>query len=95
MASKPNVIINDRDLAILAALSKTPLDAQQLLHISTAFPQPFTHERLVRRRLQALSSAGLVATYQYATIGRGAVNYYKLTPLGFQVLNGPHVPNCK
>jgi len=76
--------------AILAGLSKTPLDAQQLLHISTAFPQPFTHERLVRRRLQALSTAGLVATYQYATIGRGAVNYYKLTPLGFQVLNGPH-----
>jgi hypothetical protein len=90
MTSKSNVIVNDRDLAILAALSKTPLDAQQLLRISIAFPQPFTHERLVRRRLQALSTAGLVTTYQYATIGRGAVNYYKLTPVGFQVLNGPH-----
>lgn len=37
----------------------------------------------------------LVATYHYATIGRGAVNYYKLTPLGFQVFNGPQavLPN--
>lgn len=95
MTTKPTVIVNDRDLAVLASLSKTPLDAQQLLRISVSFPQPFTHERLVRRRMQSLTLAGLVATYQYATIGRGAVNYYKLTPLGYQMLNGANavMPN--
>jgi len=88
MASKPTTILTQRDLAILGSLSKTPLDARQVLEISSTFSRPFTHERLVRRRLQRLAEAGFASRFHYATFGSGAVNYYKLAPLGFRMLHG-------
>jgi hypothetical protein len=88
MASKPVINLTARDSEILAALIKSPLDARQLLLLSSAFEQPFTHERLVRRRLSRLVEAGLVNRYQYATVGAGAVNYYKPTRLGYRMIEG-------
>jgi len=92
MTSKPTTILTQRDLAILSSLSKTPLDACQILDISSTFSLPFTHERLVRRRLQRLVQAGFACRFHYATFGSGAVNYYKLAPLGYQMLHGTNTP---
>jgi hypothetical protein len=71
---------------------RCPLTAEQLLRLSATFSQPFLAVRRVRRRLHLLWSAGWVQCWQYATSSRGAVNYYKLTPAGFRLLNGPKTP---
>jgi len=39
--------------------------------------------------MQALATAGWVRCWHYASTSRGAVNYYKLTPDGYRLLNGP------
>ena len=83
-------LLTARDTEILAALHRCPLTAQQLLKLSQTFEQPFTHERLVRRRLQALAHAGRVRQSWYATAGRGgSPAYYQLTLLGYRLLHGP------
>ena len=88
MASKSTIYLTARDNEVLDALIKTPLDARQLLRMSRCFMQPFTHERLVRRRMTQLVTAGMASCYQYATFGAGAVNYYKPTKLGYQLAQG-------
>jgi len=81
-----------RDVEILRALARCPLSAEQLLRLSATFAQPFTAIRRVRRRLHVLALAGWVQRWQYATTSRGAQNYYKLSPAGFRLLNGPKTP---
>lgn len=88
MASKPSTILTRRDLDTFRAISNTPLDARQLLEISVTFSQPFTHERLVRRRMQQLAHSAFVSCFQYATCTSGTLNYYKIAPLGYQILHG-------
>jgi len=83
-------LLTSRDTEILAALDRSPLTAQQLLKLSQTFQQPFTHERLVRRRLRVLADAGRVRQSWYATAGRGgSPAYYQLTLLGYRLLHGP------
>jgi hypothetical protein len=89
MTSTPATTLTHRDEEVLAALARTPLTADQLLRYSETFAQPFTHERLVRRRLQQLGARGWVQCWQYASTSHGAVNYYKLTTAGYRLLNGP------
>src|SRR6266550_4735492 len=81
-------LLTPRDLEILASLDYSPLTAAQLLKMSQTFPEPFTTERRVRDRLQILESAGRVRTWQYATTGRGALNCYSLSRLGYRILHG-------
>lgn len=81
-----------RDLQILRALCRSPLSTSQLLELSATFPQPFSAPRPLRRRMQALASAGWVHCWQYASTSRGAENYYKVTPAGYRLLNGPKAP---
>src|SRR5881409_3177341 len=81
--------VTSRDFEILAALDRCPLTAAQLLKLSETFPLPFTTERRVRERLQILCDCGRVRRSQYyATAGRGAQNYYRLTSVGYRLLNG-------
>ena len=87
MASKRHIILTQRDREVLRALDRTPLDARQLLRLSQTFCQPFTQDRLVRRRLQDLAEAGYVSAFSYV-VGRALLNYYKLSPTGYQLLYG-------
>src|SRR4051794_37648789 len=87
-STAPLRLLTPRDLEILTALDYAPLTARQLLKLSCTFAQPFPNERRVRDRLQALGSAGRVRRWQYATAGRGAPNYYTLSPLGYRLLHG-------
>jgi len=83
-------LLTPRDTEILAALDRCPLTAGQLLKLSQTFQQPFTHERLVRRRLRVLADVGRVRQSWYATAGPGgSPAYYQLTLLGFRLLHGP------
>lgn len=91
MASKPTIKLTARDYEILDALLKTPMEARQLLAISGSFVQPFTHERLVRRRLSQLTGEGLARCFRYATASSGRVNYYKISPKGYRLLQGHDV----
>jgi hypothetical protein len=89
MTSKASLrLVTPRDLEILTALDHCPLTAPQLLKWSQTFAAPFTAERRVRERLQCLCDAAWVRPSQYATAGRGAPNYYLLTPLGYRLLHG-------
>lgn len=85
-------LVTDRDLDILAALERFPLTAFQLLTLSKTFPQPFTDERRVRERLQALVSAKRIRKFRYAIAGPGAPAYYLLSPEGYGLLHGPDAP---
>lgn len=80
--------LTPRDLEILSALNRCPLTAKQLLKLSETFALPFTDEHRVRERLLLLATSGRVRRWQYATAGRGAPNYYKLSPLGYRLLCG-------
>jgi DNA-binding HxlR family transcriptional regulator len=80
--------LTDRDLDILESLDGGPLTARQLLKLSRTFPAPFTDERRVRERLSALTAAGRVRRWLYATAGPGAPAYYTLTRLGHRLLRG-------
>ena len=88
MASKTTINLTARDTEILSALIKTPLDARQLLLFSSTLEQPFTHERLVRRRLSQLVDSGLVSCFQYAAASAKAMNYYKPTREGYRLVQG-------
>jgi hypothetical protein len=81
-----------RDYDLLLALARCPLSTAQLLSLSVTFPQPFTGSRPLRRRLQALASAGWVRSFRYPTTSSAAENYYTLTPAGYRLLNGPKIP---
>jgi hypothetical protein len=84
-----SVILSARDLALLKLLSWTPATTPLLLRASVAFAsEPFTDERRLRERLQALSDAGFVRSWSTAHAGGGLQNYYKLTPTGFERFYG-------
>jgi hypothetical protein len=96
MASKSSSIIyTARDQQIHEALALTPLDTQQLLRFSGIFDQPFVNDRTLRERMHEHATAGWVQTFTYATTTSGKLNYYKLSPLGFRMLNGPDAPRPK
>lgn len=85
-------LFTPRDYEILAALDRTPLTANQLLQLSQTFSRPFTHERLVRRRLQVLSESGWLRSWNYAVASRGgSPHYFKLTRSGYRLLHGDDV----
>lgn len=84
-----HILCTPRDTEILHVLALGPLATDQLLKASQSFEQPFTADRPLRRRMQALTAAGWVRCWQYASTSRGAVNYYKLTPAGYRFLLGP------
>src|SRR5207247_5296277 len=91
--SNPRVSLSPRDLSLLRLLSWTPATTPLLLRASAAFDgAPFTGERRLRERLQALGEAGMVRAFRTAQAGGGLQNYYKLTPLGFDVTAGPDHP---
>jgi hypothetical protein len=92
MASKSTVIYTARDEQIHRLLALTPLDTQQLLKASEIFSQRFTSDRKLRQRMQEHQEAGWIRTFTYATTNVGQLNYYKLTPVGYRLLNGPDAP---
>src|SRR5205823_4147843 len=81
-------LVTPRDIEILQALDHCPLTATQLLTFGRTFERPFSTARRLRERLQLLSESGQVHRWQYATAGRGALNYYRLSRRGFQILYG-------
>jgi hypothetical protein len=90
MTRQPHTpLVTPRDFDLFWALDHAPLTARQLLKFSQTFAMPFTEERRVRERLHVLAAAGRVHRWHYATAGQGSLNYYTLSPLGFQLLHGP------
>lgn len=85
--STAKVSPSPRDQSLLRFLSFTPATADLLLRTSSAFEGgPFTNERRLRERLQELREAGLIRSWTAAHGGGGLQNYYKLTPLGWQLV---------
>jgi hypothetical protein len=83
------VSLSPRDLSLLRLLSWTPATTALLLRASSAFDGgPFIDERRLRERLQSLTEAGAVRYWPMAQGGGGLQNYYKLTPLGFDMTCG-------
>lgn len=87
-------VLTPRDAEILTALSRGPLATGQLLRLSASFAAPFRNERVLRRRLTRLAECGLVRRSQYRALADtvGMPNYYLLTSMGNQILNGPETP---
>src|SRR5689334_18304093 len=85
MASERLTLVTPRDLDLFHALERTPLTVRQLLKLSATFAYPFTAERRVQERLQQLCAAGRVRRWIYSTAGQGALSYYTLSPLGYQL----------
>lgn len=92
MANPPLCLVTPRDLDLFRALDRGPLTIRQMLKLSATFAYPFTTERRVQERLHRLCAAGRVHRWVYATAGQGAVSYFTLTPLGYQLLHGPDAP---
>ena len=86
------IVCTPRDFEILQALGRCPLSTGQLLKLSCTFSRPFLTTRPLRRRMQAMASAGWVRVLQYASTSHGVENYYKLTTAGYRLLNGPKTP---
>lgn len=87
--SSPGFHITERDFEVLTALDALPLTADQLLTFSRTFHQPFSHLRIVQRRLQILSGGGLLTNFPYAVASEGrSPHYYKLTRVGYRMLHG-------
>lgn len=83
------VSLSPRDVSLLRLLSWTPATTALLHRASEAFEGgPFGDERRLRERLQALADAGLVRSWPAAAGSGGLQNYYKLTPVGFDVFSG-------
>lgn len=83
------VSLSPRDLSLLRLLSWTPATTALLLKASTTFDGgAFADERRLRERLQTLGTAGFVRWWSTAYAGGGLQKYYKLTPLGFELLYG-------
>ncbi|MFL5330496.1 MAG: replication-relaxation family protein [Gemmataceae bacterium] len=88
-----HVEITPRDTDLLQLLSWTPATTALLYKASIAFPGgSFADERRLRERLQALAEGDLVRAFSTANVGGGLRNYYKLTPAGWQTINGPEKP---
>jgi hypothetical protein len=80
------VSLSPRDRSLLQLLSWTPLTTTLLQRASVTFEEgPFIDERRLRERLQTLCKAGIVRSWPMAQAGGGLQNYYKLTPLGFEL----------
>lgn len=90
----PLCLVTPRDRDLFQALDRCPLTVRQLLRLSATFAYPFTTERRVQERLQALCAAGRVRQWRYATAGQGALSYYTLTPLGYRLLHGHDAMPC-
>src|SRR5712691_8084594 len=83
------ISLSPRDISLLRLLSWTPATTALLLRASSTFDGgPFIDERRLRERLQAFCEAGAVRCWPMAQAGGGLQNYYKLTPLGFDMLCG-------
>src|SRR5438093_7575460 len=83
------VSLSPRDVSMLRLMSWTPATTALLLRASTTFEGGgFIDERRLRERLQALTEADIVRSWPTAQAGGGLQNYYKLTPLGFDMLCG-------
>jgi hypothetical protein len=86
------VSLSPRDLSLLQFLSWTPATTAQLLRVSDAFEGTrFLDERRLRERLQSLGGEGIVRAWSTAHAGGGLQNYYKLTPLGFDLSQGTEI----
>src|SRR5438132_8126129 len=87
------VNLSPRDTSLLRLLSWTPATTTLLQQASTTFEgEAFGDERRLRERLQALGSGGLVRSWPAAFRSGGLQNYYKLTPLGLETLEGTERP---
>jgi hypothetical protein len=76
-----------RDDAIMTALTRCPLTAEELLKLSQTWLQPFTGLRRVQERMKDLTTAGQLHSWRYATIGQGGARlYYKLTLAGYRTI---------
>ena len=83
------ISLSPRDVSLLRLLSWTPATTALLLRASSSFEGGrFIDERRLRERLQSLAEAGTVRSWPTAQAGGGLQNYYKLTPLGFEMLTG-------
>jgi len=89
MASKTSIIYTARDRKIHELLAISPLDTLQLLKASMTFEQPFTTDRKLRERMQEHEAAGWIHTFIYPTTTTGTANYYRLSAVGYRMLNGP------
>jgi hypothetical protein len=89
MASKTSIIYTARDQQIHQLLAITPLDTKQLLKASVTFEQPFTTDRKLRERMQEHETAGWIYRFSYPTTTTGTANYYRLSAIGYRMLNGP------
>ena len=84
-----HVSLAPRDLSLLRLLSWTPVTTALLFRASDTFDgEKFINERRLRERLQTLSDAGIVRAFTSAQAGGGLQNYYKITPLGFDLRVG-------
>ena len=87
--AKRNVIIGDRDIEVLLALDRCPLTPSQLRKLSDSFPEPFSDEHILRRRLRLIAEAGFIRSWPYAVASDGrSPRYYRLTREGFRFLHG-------
>src|SRR5438034_1566262 len=83
------VSLSPRDVSLLRLLSWTPATTALLLRASSTFDAGrCIDERRLRERLQSLAEAGAVRSWPMAQAGGGLQNYYKLTPLGFDMVCG-------
>ncbi len=74
------IILSHRDFSILRLLDLTPATAVQLRKASVTFDgETFRDERRVRERLQTLTDAGFVRSWQTAVPGGGLISIYRLT----------------
>lgn len=84
------VSLSARDAALLRLLSWTPATTALLMRASVTFDGgPFLDDRRLRERLQSLAASGFVRAFPTAQLGGGLQNFYKLTPLGFDMIYAP------
>jgi hypothetical protein len=87
-----NIEPTQRVKDILRLVDKTPLPAHLILDGSRTFgsaEEPdtgFTNVRRVREKMQQLVAAGLVTERPYTIVGRGVMNFYQITPAGYELL---------
>ncbi len=95
MAKKSSTIgcqITDRDVELLIAIDRHPMTTGQLFQLSQTFAQPFSDDRLLRRRLAILRAVGLLQNWPLATVSNGGLpHYWKLTREGYKTLYGQDV----
>lgn len=81
--------IGPRDIDLLTAIDRYPITSAQLCRLSQTFESPFRDENNLRRRLRALTQAGLLQSWPYAVAGDGrSPRYFKLTREGYRLLYG-------